>query len=139
MREIKKTAVIGGGLIGKSWASLFLARGLDVVVVDTRPEVEADLQGFVEQAWPMLRALDLTVSDDLRHAAFSADVGVLHDVDFVQECGPDRIDQKHRIIERLEDVVDADVLISSSTSSLLASDIQRSAHDTPSACSSDTR
>ncbi len=34
MREVKKVAIIGGGLIGMSWASLFLAHGLDVIVID---------------------------------------------------------------------------------------------------------
>ncbi len=127
MREIRKAAVVGSGLIGMSWASLFLARGLEVVVADPRAEAETQLRAFVEQAWPMLRALDLTVSDDVRHATFSTELDAQKNVDFVQECGPDRLDQKQRIIAQLEDVVAAGVLISSSTSSLLASDIQRNA------------
>jgi carnitine 3-dehydrogenase len=127
MREIKKVAVIGGGVIGLSWASLFLARELDVVVVDPRPEAEADLRAFVEQAWPMMKALGLTTSDTVATAQFATDIGSLTNIDFVTECGPDRIDVKRRMVKQLESVIDADVIISSSTSSLMASDIQQEA------------
>ena len=65
MKVIKKVAVIGSGLIGMSWTSLFLARGLDVVAVDPRPEAEGESRAFVEQAWSMLRTLELTATDDL--------------------------------------------------------------------------
>lgn len=127
MREIKKVAVIGGGVIGMSWASLFLARGLRVVVVDPRPAAEGELEAFVRKAWPMMKALDLTVTDDVQKADFSHHVGSLTDIDLVTECGPDRIDLKRAIMRELEAVIDPDVIISSSTSSLLASDIQSEA------------
>ncbi len=127
MREIRKAAVIGGGLIGMSWASLFLARGLEVTLIDPRAEAKGDLAGFVEAAWPMLRALDLTCQDDVETAAFSTTIDALSGIDFVQECGPDRIDLKRRIVGELEAALEDHVIISSSTSSLLASDIQEGA------------
>jgi len=127
MRDVRKVAVLGGGVIGMSWASLFLARGFKVVVCDPRPEAEADLKAFVEEAWPMMKALGLTKSDAVRQADFSTDIGTLTDIDFVTECGPDRVDIKRQMVRQLEAVIDPDVLISSSTSSLMASDIQEEA------------
>jgi len=124
MKEIKKIAVIGGGLIGMSWASLFLARGLTVVVVEPRQEAETDLRNFVAEAWPKLKALGLTISETLRHAEFTCDIGRLTGVDFVQENGPDRIDVKRQLVRQLEQIIAPDVVIASSSSSLLASDIQ---------------
>jgi 3-hydroxyacyl-CoA dehydrogenase len=127
LKAFKKVAVIGGGLIGMSWTSLFLARGLDVVAVDPRPEAEDESRAFVEQAWPMLRALEHTTINDIRHAGYATDVSRLTDIDFVQECGPERIEVKQALVQQLEDVIAADVLIASSTSSLMASDIQSEA------------
>ncbi len=127
MKEIQKVAVVGGGLIGMSWASLFLARGMEVVVVEPRQAAETELRNFVADAWPKLQALELTTSDTVRHAEFSNDYDRLAGVDFVQENGPDRIEMKRLLIRELEQVVAPDVVIASSTSSLMASDIQREA------------
>ncbi len=127
MQEIKQIAVVGGGLIGMSWASLFLARGMEVVVVEPRSEAKIELQHFVKDAWPQLQALGLTVTDTVRHARFCTDVQALADVDYVQENGPDRLEVKRQMVRQLEDVIAPDVVIASSTSSLLASDIQSAA------------
>jgi carnitine 3-dehydrogenase len=127
MKEMQKIAVVGGGLIGMSWASLFLARGMEVVVVEPRQETEVELRNFVADAWPKLQALGLTTSKALRHAEFTTDYGRLSGVDFVQENGPDRIEVKRLLIRQLEQAIAPDVVIASSTSSLMASDIQREA------------
>jgi len=127
MQELKKVAVIGGGLIGMSWTSLFLARGLTVVVVEPRPEAESELRNFVAAAWPKLQALGLTSSETPRHAEFSGAIGSLTDIDFVQENGPDRIEVKRQLVRALEQVIAPEVVIASSTSSLLASEIQSAA------------
>ena len=42
-------------MIGASWASLFLAKGLQVVATDIAPNSEASLRKFVETAWPALK------------------------------------------------------------------------------------
>jgi carnitine 3-dehydrogenase len=41
---VRRVAVIGAGTIGASWATLFLARGLDVAVSDPAPNAESDLR-----------------------------------------------------------------------------------------------
>jgi len=127
MREIKHVAIIGGGLIGMGWASLFLARGREVSVVDPRPESEAALKDFTEEAWPRLGQLGLTTCA-LHQAGFFSAIRDLANIDFVQESGPDRIDIKRQIVKELEDVIAADVIISSSSSSLTASAIQSGAN-----------
>ena len=119
--------VVGGGLIGMSWASLFLACGADVVVTDPRAAAADELDRFVADAWPHLSALGLTVSDTPARAGFSNDYSALSDVTFVQENAPDRIDAKRQVIADIEAVVRADTIIASSTSSLKATDIQAGA------------
>jgi 3-hydroxyacyl-CoA dehydrogenase len=47
-KPIRRVAIIGTGVIGASWAALFLAKGLDVVATDIAPNAEAELNRFVE-------------------------------------------------------------------------------------------
>ena len=122
----RQVAVVGGGLIGMSWASLFLAHGAEVTVVDPRPEAEAALARFLAAAWPDLVTLGLAAGEP-RAAAFSTDLAPLADTGFVQECAPDRIEAKTALVAGLEAVIAPDVLIASSTSSLTASAIQAGA------------
>lgn len=126
MDDISTVGVVGAGLVGRSWASLFLARGLDVAVVDPRAEARAELDAFVRRAWPMMEALGLTLGD-VCLPAFSTDVAILAGADFVAECGPDRIETKRAIVAAVEAVIGPDVIVASSTSSLMASDIQAEA------------
>ena len=124
---VTHVGVLGGGLIGMSWASLFLARGLKVTVVEPREGAEAEVSAFVAAAWTHLRALGLTQAEAPRQAVVSSDINALSDVDFLQENGPDRISIKQDIVTALEAVIGTDVVIASSTSSLMASDIQAKA------------
>ena len=125
--NIKTVAVIGGGLIGMSWTSLFLAQGLRVVVVDPRPEAKAETREFVKAAWDDLTALGLVKAPEICSAEFLTEISDLSGIDFVQECGPDRIEVKRVLVQQLEAVIGEGVVIASSTSSLMASDIQEGA------------
>ena len=119
--------VLGGGLIGMSWASLFAARGCRVIVVDPRPEAASQMHDFARQAWPHLTALGLTVSDTAPDILVTPAMSALADAKFIQENGPDRLEAKLAMIGALEDVIAPGAVIASSTSSLKASDIQAQA------------
>ncbi|MEI2416570.1 3-hydroxyacyl-CoA dehydrogenase NAD-binding domain-containing protein [Orrella sp. JC864] len=125
--RIQTVGVVGGGLIGLSWAALFLARGLDVIVYDPSEAAEKDVQPFIEAAWTGLAELGLTLQAAPRLPRFTTRMQDLAGADFVQENGPDRIEVKRKIIAAIEAAVRADVPIASSTSSLIASDIQAEA------------
>ncbi len=128
MRDIEKIAVVGCGLIGMSWTSLFLAQGYKVQIVEPNLENQNALQPFIEQAWPLLEQLGLVTVDTIPRVQICNDVSELVGIDFVQENVADRIEVKHKVIADLEHVVDKDVIISSSTSSLMATDIQMHAN-----------
>lgn len=123
----KTLGVIGGGLIGMSWTSLFLARGCNVVVVDPDPAVGERLEVFLSDAWKNLSALGLTKDDAPPSPTITQDYADLEGVDFVQENGPENLATKRRIIAEIENSVGPGVVIASSTSSLRASDIQEGA------------
>jgi 3-hydroxyacyl-CoA dehydrogenase len=57
-KEIRKVAIVGTGVIGASWAALYLARGLDVVATDPGPNAEANLRRYVDAAWKTSRHSD---------------------------------------------------------------------------------
>ena len=127
MREIEKIGVVGCGLIGMSWTSLFLAQGYKVQIVEPNKDNQQALQPFIEEAWPLLTQLGLVTVEGIPSVQISSDISELENIDFVQENVADRIEVKHQIIAALEKLIDADVIISSSTSSLMASDIQKHA------------
>ncbi|MEH6446335.1 MAG: 3-hydroxyacyl-CoA dehydrogenase NAD-binding domain-containing protein [Oceanospirillaceae bacterium] len=127
MRKIENIGVVGCGLIGMSWTSLFLAQGYKVQVVEPNIENQDALQPFIEEAWPLLTQLGLVTVGKIPEVPIFKDVSELKDIDFVQENVADRIEVKHQVIAALEKVLDQDVIIASSTSSLKATDIQSQA------------
>ncbi len=73
-KSIKRVALIGTGVIGASWAALFLAKGLRVVATDVAPDAEAKLREFVRDAWPALEELGLAPGASQSNLTFTADM-----------------------------------------------------------------
>src|ERR1700756_2267587 len=84
-KPISNVAIIGTGVIGASWAALFLAKGLDVVATDVAPNAEASLKRFVDGAWPALERLGLAAGASPLRLAFTADLSeAVRSADLVQ-------------------------------------------------------
>ena len=123
--EMKRVAVVGAGLIGSSWAALFLARGLDVVATDTAPAAERGLRDYVAAAWPALAQLGLAPGASPDRLRFTTDLAAaVAGVDFVQENGPEREDFKVRMFAELDRLLPVHVILASSSSGLTMSSIQ---------------
>src|SRR5258707_12798947 len=73
-KPIRRIAIIGTGVIGASWSSLFLAKGLQGVATDIAPNAEAALGKFVETAWPALKRLGLSPGASQSSLPFTADL-----------------------------------------------------------------
>src|SRR3979490_2663418 len=94
-KNIRRVVIIGTGVIGASWASLFLAKGLDVIATDVAPDAETALRRFVKARWPALERLGLAAGASQSRLTFTPDLPTaLSGADFVQENGPERIDFK---------------------------------------------
>jgi 3-hydroxyacyl-CoA dehydrogenase len=123
--SIRRVAVVGAGTIGASWAAWFLARGLDVSATDPAPGAEARMRAFVARVWPIMEALGLSPGADPARLRFS---GSLHDAlqgaEFVQENGPETLEGKRALFRQIEQGVADDVLIATSSSGLLMSQVQ---------------
>ena len=122
---VSRVAVLGAGTIGSSWTAWFLSRGLSVAVWDPRPEAEAFVRDYVARAWPQLARLGMAAGADpggWRWAASPEDA--VRDAQFVQENAPEQLDAKRELYARIDKALPPDAVVASSTSGLLASDIQ---------------
>jgi len=134
-KSIQRIAIIGTGVIGASWAALFLAKGLEVVATDVAPGAEAALRRFVDQAWPALTRLGLEPGASRSKLTFVPDLPTaVKGVDLVQENGPERIDFKKKLYQQLDELLPPDVIIASSSSGLTMSEIQSGARLHPERC-----
>jgi 3-hydroxyacyl-CoA dehydrogenase len=134
-RRVGRVAIIGTGVIGASWAALFLAKGLEVVATDIAPNAEAALKTFIATAWPALKRLGLAPGASQSKRTFTPDVAeAVRGVDLVQENGPERIDFKKKLYAQLDELLPPDVIIASSSSGLTMSEIQSGCGSHPERC-----
>jgi carnitine 3-dehydrogenase len=123
--DVARVAVVATGVIGASWAALFLSRGLDVVATDPGPDAEGRLREAVAANWPVLEELGLGPGASPDRLAFTPDVReAVTDADFVQENGPEREDLKHELFDLLDTHTPPDAVIASSSSGMLPSLLQ---------------
>jgi len=125
--EVHRIAVLGGGLIGRSWAALFLAAGKDVTVHDPDPRTPDRVRETVEQAWPVMVSLGLTGQPQpTGQVRFCSDVRTaVADAQFVQESIPERIALKHALYESIEPVLPEQAIVASSASGLTLGELQQ--------------
>ena len=124
-KPIRRVAIIGTGVIGASWTTLFLAKGLDVVATDIAPNAETALRGFVKAAWPAVERLGLAPGAAQSRLTFTPDMPMaVRAADLIQENGPERIDFKKKLYRQLDELLPPDVIIASSSSGLTMSEIQ---------------
>jgi 3-hydroxyacyl-CoA dehydrogenase len=124
-KPISQVAIIGTGVIGASWAALFLAKGLDVVATDIAPNAEDSLRRFIDAAWPALERMGLAPGASPLRLMFTANLPeAVKGTDLVQENGPERIDFKKQLYGQLDELLPSDVIIASSSSGLTMSEIQ---------------
>ena len=123
--SVARIASIGGGPIGGGWTAHFLARGYHVTSYLHDPAEEAAFRMIVETAWISLTELGLSPGASLDR------LSVVHDLetavagaDFIQESAPENLDMKRMLYRRLGQIVPTDIVIGSSTSGLMMSDIQ---------------
>lgn len=123
--KVECVAVIGAGTIGASWATLFLARGLEVAVYDPAPDSENRVRAFVDNAWPSLERLGLGREADRERIRFVVDPAeAVAGADFVQESGPENLEAKRDLFSRLESKLKPSAIVASSTSGLMPSELR---------------
>ena len=119
-----RVAIVGTGLIGRSWAITFARAGWDVRLSDPSPEVLKAAPGLIREGLCDLAAYGL--ADDPEGAAARVRIAnslsqALDGADFVQENGPERLEAKRSIFTELDGVAPPGAILASSTSAIVCS------------------
>ncbi|KAM8854970.1 lambda-crystallin homolog isoform 2-T2 [Spinachia spinachia] len=127
--DMKIITVIGSGLIGRSWAMVFVSGGHSVKIYDNQPgasakavaEIRKQLQELQEAK--MLRG-QLTATQQLALLSGHDELAeALQGAFFVQECVFEQLQVKQDVFRDIERLVGEDVVLSSSTSCLVPSKV----------------
>jgi L-gulonate 3-dehydrogenase len=117
-------AIVGVGLIGRAWAAIFARAGWTVRLTDPHGPTLAAAPALIRDELHALAHHGLADDPDgaaarISVAATLADA--LKGVAFVQENGPENIDQKIAIFAELDRLAPPDAVLASSTSAIVAS------------------
>jgi carnitine 3-dehydrogenase len=122
---VTRVAIVGAGVIGASWATTFLARGMDVVASDPAPGAEDALRKTVDAQWPVMQQTGLSPAASTERLRFAnSPEDAVFNAGFVQENGPERLDIKRDLFRRLDEAAPPDALLASSTSTIRISEFQ---------------
>jgi 3-hydroxyacyl-CoA dehydrogenase len=124
-KPIRRIAIVGTGLIGSSWAALYLARGFDVIATNPHPNAESKLRKNVDLAWDDLAVIGLAPGATRDRLSFTSNMReALSEADFVQENAPERPDFKIKLFAEMDNVAPPYSIIASSSSWITMSVIQ---------------
>jgi len=121
---MRQVAIVGSGLIGRSWAIVFAQGGFNVALFDATPGVadkacELAREGLHDLAGYGLVGDPAAAAGRLRVAASLADA--LAQANFVQENLPEDLETKRAIFAELDRLAAPDAILASSTSTIVAS------------------
>lgn len=118
-KPIRRIAIVGTGVIGASWAAQFLARGFDVTATDPGPNAETNLRKYVDDAWPALERIGLSLGASTERLSFTTNMkDALSQADFVQENAPEKPEFKIKLFADMDAATPSDSIIASSSSGI---------------------
>ena len=126
MRQVRTLGLLGTGVIGGGWAARALHYGIDVIAADVKPQMEQWIREAVANAEPALARLTLAPLPAKGKLTFTTDLHAMaRQADFIQENIPEQLELKQRILADVSRTAPGDVIIASSTSGLMPSDLQQ--------------
>nr|WP_300310592.1 3-hydroxyacyl-CoA dehydrogenase [Halomonas sp.] len=117
-------AVVGAGLIGRAWAIVFARAGHAIRLYDPSQSALENAQAAIQQSLADLVAADLLASatETFSHIQFDDCLAkALEGARYVQECGPEQLDVKRDLYQKMEALVAPETILASSTSGISAS------------------
>src|ERR1700760_3314591 len=119
MANERNAAIVGAGLIGRAWATIFARAGWNVRLTDPHIATLKAAPRLVRDELHMLARHGLANDPDGAVARVSVAGSLeeaVRDVEFVQENGPERVEDKRGIFAQLDRMTRKDTLLVSSTS-----------------------
>ncbi len=117
-------AIVGAGLIGRSWAIVFARAGWDVQITDPSAEQLAAAPRLIRQGLDELAARGLAGDAEAAAQRVSPAATIeeaVRGVDLVQENGPEVLEAKRDIFGELDRLTPEHTILASSTSAIVAS------------------
>jgi carnitine 3-dehydrogenase len=126
INSVKTITSIGAGPIGGGWTAHFLAQGYNVnAYLHSENEIKA-FKSILKTAWVSLSELGLAEGASIDNLNITTNLEEsLKGTDFVQESAPERLEVKQALYQKLGELVASNVVISSSTSGLTMTEIQK--------------
>jgi L-gulonate 3-dehydrogenase len=124
MGNMSKIAIVGTGLIGRSWATIFASHGFAVALHDVVPGAARAARAHIGRNLKELASHGLVEDPGgalahIRVASGLADA--LGDALLVQESGPETIEAKRALFAQMDVLAPASAILASSTSFIVAS------------------
>jgi 3-hydroxyacyl-CoA dehydrogenase len=128
--EINKVGIIGTGLIGAGWAAFYASKGFAVNLYDAAPS--GGQFGFDKTLEYLSFLQDQSVLDPAQYEKAVNGVRIAKDlpdavfgVQLIQESGPENYEIKKKIFHEIDEHTGADVIVLSSSSGLLITELQK--------------
>ncbi|MBV9914411.1 MAG: hypothetical protein JOZ93_17665 [Sinobacteraceae bacterium] len=130
MSHVRDVAVLGAGVIGASWAALFLAAGCRVAIFDPAEGTEQAVRKYIDGAWLTLDELGLIKTRTRDQLSFcNTATEAVKGADFIQESLPERLQLKHELYAVIEPALKDGAVVATSASGLRLSEMQAGWHD----------
>src|SRR6185437_5965805 len=117
----RNVAIVGAGLIGRAWAAIFARAGWNVRLTDPHIQTLKAAPRLIRDELHALARHGLAADPDLAVTRVSV-AGSLQEavinVEFIQENGPEKVEDKQTIFAQLDRLAPKDALLVSSTSAI---------------------
>jgi 3-hydroxypropionate dehydrogenase (NADP+) len=134
IRDIRRVACVGSGLMGQGWAALFALHGYEVVMQDlTRDILTQATKRVRNHIGSLVKAgLGNDAESAMSRIETTTDLAeALKETDFVQESVYESYEVKKPLYSKMDELAPEDVILASSTSGLLMTEIQKTMNSHP--------
>jgi len=130
LEDIKIVTVVGGGTIGVGWVTLLATKGYNVNLYSRRTETRERAIKSIESSVSFLASKNIieegAVKDSLAKVKLFAELKpAVEKVDFIIESVAEDYDLKKAVFKELDRLTREDVVLASSSSGLLMTEIQK--------------
>ena len=125
MQSIKAAGVIGAGVIGSGWIARFILNGIDVFIYDPSKEAPKYVNKVIDNAERAYKNLLTSSLPKKGVLSFSSSISeVAKSSEIIIEAVPERLSIKQSAYAEIESSAVKSLIIASSTSGILPSDLQ---------------